>query len=353
MLPPFQHMKKELNPMKKITCFLCVLLFISILAPIDCFANRSIKTGWLAELEALACWNAHQNKTDEKLIFDMALYPTGKRLVDSYNQWNIAACGLIPAFDVILKQEAVIIGLGVDETFGNILFANNNSTILSTQGINPDYPEIYGTADTVRGKTILCTFNSNAHMLVLTWLNIIGLTDQEVRLIDVKPEEALSAFQKGMGDILALWAPDSQLALKNNLKPIATAKDCKLNFITVILANKNFLEKSPDDVKQFLTIYYNNAEKLNQTKDDERARLYCAFLKEFARINLSANDAKSIITRQKVFTPKTFKSLLKKDKNSFLYQIIKNGAIYYSNINAVSRHDKEFLLELSYMANYL
>lgn len=339
--------------MKRIIRFFYIFLFISALMPIHCPAADTIKTGWLGELEALACWNAHQQKMDQELIFDMTLYPTGKRLVDSYNQWDIAASGLIPAFDVLLKKEAVIIGLGVDETNGNILFAKNDSPLLSVQGINPEYPEIYGSADTVRGKTILCTFNSNAHMLVLTWLNIIGLTDQDVRLIDVKPEEALSVFQKGMGDILALWAPDSYLALENNLKPVAAAKDCKLNFITVILANNTFLEKHPDAIKQFLSVYYSSANTLNHMKKDELSHLYNTFLWEFANINLPENDADSIITHQKILTPDTFESLFKKDKKSPLYQTIKNGALYYSNFNAISRHEKEFLLELSYLKDYL
>ena len=339
--------------MKKIICFLSVFLLISVLIPMHCFAAETLKTGWLGELEALPCWNAHQNKMDEELIFDMSLYPTGKRLADSYNQWDIAACGLIPAFDSILKKEAVIIGLGVDETAGNMLFAKENSTILSVRGANPEYPEIYGSADTVREKTILCTFNSNAHMLVLTWLNILGLTDQDVRLIDVKPEEALSAFQEGMGDVLALWAPDSALALEKGLKPVAAAAECELNFITVILANKDFLEKHPDTVKQFLSVYYNSAKTLNKMDKGKLAQLYSTFLWEFANINLPENDADNIVTQQKILTPDTFNTLFEKDKNSPFYQTVSNGAIYYSAINAIPRHEKEVLLELSYFENYL
>lgn len=339
--------------MKKIIHFLCAVLLVSAIIPVQCFANTAIKTGWLGELEALACWSAHQNKMDKTLIFDMQRYPTGKLLADSYTQWDIASCGLIPAFDAILKKEAVIIGLGVDETIGNMLFVKNDSAILSAKNSNPDFPNVYGSADSVRGKTILCAFNSNAHMLVLTWLNILGLSDQDVRLIDVKPEEAFSAFQKGMGDIIALWAPDSYLALKNNLVPVAKAEDCKLNFLTVILANKNYLEKNPENVKEFLSVYYTSAEKLMHMNSSELANLYSTFLWNFANINLSEDDAQNIIQHQVILTQEPFNALAEKDKNSLLYKIISDSAVYYSNINALSRHEKEFLLELSYIKNLL
>lgn len=339
--------------MKKILYFALTLFLFLANIPAHGFASDSIKTAWLGELETLACWNAHQEKMDNDFIFNMKIYPTGKRLADSYNSWDVAACGLIPAFDAILKNEAVIIGLGTDETVGNTLFVKNDSDILTAKGINGEYPEVFGSAETVRGKTILCTFNSNAHMLVLTWLNIIGLSDQDVRLIDVKPEEALSAFQKGMGDILALWAPDTYLALENNFVPIAEAKECKINFLTVILANKKFLEQHPEKVKKFLSIYYQSAENLNKMGQSELAELYCTFLWNFANINLSPEDSLKIVQCQKILTKNEINEFFADEQHSLISHTIKNAAEYYSQFNAVSRMDKKYLLELSYFKNFL
>ena len=339
--------------MKKLLSFALTLFLLLSAAPAHSFAADGIKTAWLGELETLACWNAHQNKMDKDLVFGMTLYPTGKRLADSYNSWDVAACGLFPAFDAIIKNEAVIIGLGTDETVGNTLFAKQDSNILTAKGINAEYPEVFGSPETVRGKTILCTFNSNAHMLVLTWLNIIGLSDQDVRLVDVKPEEAFSAFKNGMGDILALWAPDTYLALDNNFVPIAEAKNCKINFLTVLLANKVFYEQHPEKVKEFLAIYYENAELLNKMEQAELAELYSNFLWSFANTDLSAEDAQKITQCQKIFTKSEIINFLNDEQNSFISKNIKNAAEYYCQFNAVSRADKEYLLKLSYFKNLL
>ena len=45
-----------------------------------------------------------------------------------------------------------------------------DSPLLDTKGANKGYPNLYGKADDVRGKTIICPASSSAQYLLTKWL---------------------------------------------------------------------------------------------------------------------------------------------------------------------------------------
>ncbi len=318
----------------------CIISFVS-----SAMANESIRTAWLAESEAVPAWYAHDMQMDKILPFEFKLFPTGKRLVDSSNQWDIAACGLIPALDSILKKETKIIGIGVDESKGNALFVREDSDLLKN-----NYKNLKDEANSIRGKTILCAFGTNAHQLVLSWLEKYGLKDTDVRLVDTKPEEALQAFIKGMEDIVVLWAPDSYKASENGLKVLATAMDCDVKFYTVLLANSKFLEEYPDKVEQFLSIYYDAQDKFKALSLDEQAKLYNKYLWDIANYNLETSYAYKGI-KENYFISKNdqYKELICHDFTTKFCITLKKAIYFYGYINALSRNQIDYLLETNYI----
>ena len=57
-----------------------------------------------------------------------------------------------------------------------------DSPLLDTKGANKGYPNLYGKADDVRGKTIICPASSSAQYLLTKWLAAYGLTTEDVRI---------------------------------------------------------------------------------------------------------------------------------------------------------------------------
>lgn len=49
---------------------------------------------------------------------------------------------------------------------------------MQTKGYNKSYPNVYGTPESVKGKTVLCTTVSSAHFALSSWLKALGLTER-------------------------------------------------------------------------------------------------------------------------------------------------------------------------------
>ena len=188
------------------------LLFLAGLPQIGHTADPiPLKTAWLGEHEAFAAWYAKQKGWDleEGFRLEMLSYDSGKQLMAGMGtaHWEIAACGAIPALTASLDNQAEIIAIGNDESLSTGIYTRKDSPILGHTGYNALYPEMAGTGGTVRGKTILCTTGSAAHYTVHKWLKALSLTEEDVAIKDMPPQDALKSFLNGEGDAVALWSP--------------------------------------------------------------------------------------------------------------------------------------------------
>ena len=64
-----------------------------------------------------------------------------------------------------------------------------------------------GSPETVKGMKILYTSQTTVHYMVGKWLKILGLTENDVTLVNMEQPSAVPAFEKGIGDAVCLWAP--------------------------------------------------------------------------------------------------------------------------------------------------
>lgn len=62
-----------------------------------------------------------------------------------------------------------------------------------------DAPEMYGTADTWKGKTVLCNTGSSLQYGLDACLALMGLTEADVTVVQMDAASALAAFQAGQG----------------------------------------------------------------------------------------------------------------------------------------------------------
>jgi ABC-type nitrate/sulfonate/bicarbonate transport system substrate-binding protein len=122
-------------------------------------------------------------------------------------QWVLGGTGGVPQVVGSLRYGAYQIGLGDDESVTNNVYVRADSPILKVKGFNKDYPEVYGSPETVKGKTILVTTVSSVHYAMSTWLKVLGLKDSDVVVKQMDQASAMAAFEKGVGDVAVLWAP--------------------------------------------------------------------------------------------------------------------------------------------------
>lgn len=288
-----------------LSTLLAFLLLASLPQSAYCEEPYTLKTAWLVEHEAFAAWYACRNGWDVEAGFrlDMKFYETGRELMADMQRapWQIAACGALPALTAALENSAEIIAIGNDESLATGIYVRKDSPMLGHSGYNALYPEMGGTAGTVRGKTILCTLGSSAHYTVHKWLAALGLTEKDVVLKDMSQEQALRAFLDGEGDAVALWAPFTLEAERSGLQPVTLSSQCNASQPTLILADKAFAAQHPERVQAFLAMYFRGIVALQETPREKLIAAYAEFQRQWSGKHLPPQDAAWELARHPVF----------------------------------------------------
>lgn len=293
---------------KNFTAFLALVCALFTALPAGAHAAEPVpmRTAWLGEHETFLVWYAKEKGWDKEAGLDLTLVPfdTGKALIDGMDsaKWVIGGCGAMPALTASLDQKLYIMGIGNDESAANALYVRKDSPILQQRGHNLEYPDVLGNPDTVRGKVILTSRGSSAHYLVSRWLNVLGLTEKDVALRDMPPDEAIKAFEAGVGDALALWAPKTYTAERKGLVPVATSSQCNGRQPIVLVADFAFANQNPEQVAAFLKVFLRGVDMLRTTPHEKLVADYQRFYKSWTGLELSKEEVLRDLADHPVFT---------------------------------------------------
>lgn len=290
----------------KIKSLLAVLALALLLAPAAQAAPAKLSSAWMGEHETFVAWYAKQQGWDKEAGLDLTMMPfdSGKNIVESLAayDWAVAGCGAVPALTTPLSDYLYIIAVANDESANNAIYVRKDSPILGAKGTNPSYPNVYGSAVTVQKADILYPKSTSAHYLLATWLRILGLSEKDVKLQEMEPTPALSAFTGGVGDAVALWAPLTYEAEAKGFKSVANSKDCGITQLVLLVANRRFADQHPEQVQVFLKMYMRGIEALRAKPAKELAVDYVRFYKEWTGRELTPEMAVADIQSHPVFT---------------------------------------------------
>ena len=125
--------------------------------------------------------------------------------------WDVGVIG--GAFvNSVNTYNASVIGDFIDGRDGNAIFVRTDSDIAKATGSNPTYPDILGSAETVKGKTLITNLGTTGHVQAQKWLEALGLTEDDVEIVQMDYTAGYQAFASGQGDILATIGPYSTKA---------------------------------------------------------------------------------------------------------------------------------------------
>ena len=264
----------------------------------------ALNTTWLAEHEAFIPWYAKEKGWDKQqgLDFKMHVFDSGMAQIEALpaKQWVVGGTGGVPMMFGALRHNSYLLAIGNDESITNVVLVRPDSPILKTKGFNPKYPELYGSPEDIKGKTILVTTISSTHYAMSLWLKAFGLTDKDVVVKNMDPAQCVAAFEKGIGDVVVLWAPQMYKGLKNGWKAAGDVRKAGGFLPIVIMGDKEFCDKNPETVAKFLKVYFQGIDLLR--KDGTKlAPEYAKFLK-WAALNMGEDEAKMDIELHPVFT---------------------------------------------------
>jgi len=247
------------------------------------------------EFETFPTWLAIQEGLDKKAGMELKLvyFDSGMPQIEALpaKQWEIGATGGVPMMMAALRYGAYMIGMTHDDGFNNLVMVRADSPIMKVKGKIPKYPEVYGSPELIKGKTILTTTVSSGHYALSSWLKVFGLKDADVKIKNLEQGQAVAAFDSGEGDIVSLWAPFSMTGLSKGWKMAANAVQAGANIPLVWVTSKEFGDKNPEIVARFLKLYFQMIDR-QKKETHQQAPMYQKFLKDWGGMDLSMDLVK-------------------------------------------------------------
>ena len=153
--------------------------------------SETLRTAWLGEHEAFLTWYAKEKGWDKEAGLDIIMlrFDSGKSLIENVRayDWAIAGCGAVPAMQATMSDQVEVIAIANDESSANMILTRPDSPILAEKGFNPDFPNVFGTPESVKGKLILCPKKTSARYLLDKWLATLGLEEKDVKIEELEP----------------------------------------------------------------------------------------------------------------------------------------------------------------------
>jgi len=109
----------------------------------------------------------------------------------------------------------------------------------------------------LEGKTLGLFLGSAAEPHALAYLNMAGLTRDDVEMVQVAPADSALALREGRVDAVLFWEPWTTRAVLDVPGAVRIAQGGAEGWYEVgtLLANRQFLEQEPDAARAFLATY--------------------------------------------------------------------------------------------------
>ena len=299
--------------------------------------SETLRTAWLGEHEAFLTWYAKEKGWDKEAGLDIIMlrFDSGKSLIENVRayDWAIAGCGAVPAMQATMSDQVEVIAIANDESSANMILTRPDSPILAEKGFNPDFPNVFGTPESVKGKLILCPKKTSDK-----WLAALGLEEKDVKIEELEPTPALGAFKNGYGDILAVWSPFTREAETLGFKVAAHSQDCGATQPVLLVADRAFTEKNPDAVRAFLKVYLRVVDEIKAQGPEILAPAYVRFAEAWMGKKFSEADAIAELREHPVFSLEEQLALFGEDGESPLKAWLAEIAAFSEKMNPDTAH---------------
>ena len=187
---------------------LFALALMCLPAPSAAAAEKPFKLDICAmpEHESFIFWYAKEQgwDKDEGLDFQIHFFQTGMDQLEALpaKQWVVGGTGTVPILVGALRYNTYLIGIANDESWVNAVTVRPDNPALKVKGWNPEYPNLLGSPETVKGKTFLYTQSSSQHFGMSEYLKALGLTEKDVVMQNMDPAQVLADFAENLRSAL-------------------------------------------------------------------------------------------------------------------------------------------------------
>lgn len=226
-----------------------------------------LKVGVLAAMTALPVVDIVNNGLDKEngIEIELVNFSTGAPMNEAMAAGEIdASCiGAAAVFSLANNNSKLVCEICTD-TIAIDLIARGDSPVVEKKGENPDYPEVYGTAEAIKGKTILCPAGTLSQYEVSKYLDVFGLTMDDVNFVPMEYAQAYQAYKTGEGDILATRSPQTYTAVDDEgWVSIASLKSLKADATAQIVVSEKAFDTKADALAALVSLVAEEGDKLN------------------------------------------------------------------------------------------
>lgn len=255
-----------------------------------------ISTCWMDESPAFNIWYAKKQGWDkeEGLDIEMLLFNSGPAQMEALpaKEWSIGATSTGGMLVAAMRHNVQVVAPLLSEGEVISIYMRPDAPAAQVKGWNPEFPEVYGSPESVKGKTVLFTSQTTSHYNAGRWLEIFGLKEADVKMVNMDQASMIPAFEKGIGDAMALWAPYTFAAQKRGYQNVATGNTAKAFTSSMYIADKAWAEANPELVAKFLRVSYRTTDMLlKEGVSPALVKEYQLFMNDFCGINMSEEDA--------------------------------------------------------------
>ncbi|HIU76580.1 MAG TPA: ABC transporter substrate-binding protein [Candidatus Pelethocola excrementipullorum] len=245
---------------------------------------------------------------EEGLELEETLFTNGPVQMESLSSdgWDIGCTGVGGVFAGVIGYDAIVVGSSNTDDGTQYVFAREDSDMVKAgTGNNTLSDEIYGSADTWKGKSILCNTGSVTQYVLIKTLEGFGLTQDDVEFVAMDPATAYSAFLAGEGDACVLTGSGGtfkMLADSEKYIPVASGPMADSGLMCSFVANKNSFN-DPDKyeaMKVFMKVYFKSLDWMKENK--EETVQYCVDMNDENGSSMDAETAAKYVEADTYYT---------------------------------------------------
>lgn len=285
-------MKRRMAALLAVTTFATGILGSSLAAYAEDYCK--LRVGILPFVGSVPVDYADKMGYFEDAGLDIELYSfaTGAPLNEAFaaGQVDIAVIGLAGVITMANGTSHCIYETNT-ASGGNGVFVRPDSEIAKIQGECADYPELYGSEETLKGITILGQLATSSQLETIMYLDHFGLTQEDVNFVNIESGTDYQAFKSGEGDAVALMTPYTYQAIEDGYVCAAYFTDSSDYVVPdTMLATNEIMESDRETVKAFLEVYLRAVDELkadDQLMFDTAKQYYIESGKEYEDSNLT------------------------------------------------------------------
>ena len=295
-------------------------------------------------LHGLPSIYAEENGLYDKFDYTIDMYAGGpvQNEAIASGAWEVGTTGIGGAVLGCPTYNMKVIGFACDDTAAVGIWVRPDSDLAKK---DPDEKGVRGTAEDWKGKKILCQTGTTCHMTLVATLEHLGLTADDVEIVDTAVAQSYAAFKAGEADVVCLWSPFGyQAESDEGWVQISGAEGLGLEMPNLIVATEEAVKNRPEAVQQWLEAYLKAVEEMRE--DPEAAQKLYDF-EEQEGITMTEEAAERDIEVRQFPTLEENKAVFETDENgnSKALEILLGFADFMIEQGKLTEADKQEMID--------